>query len=276
MIHKSGTYISHDGLKIYSQVWKPVEKPKKVICLVHGIGEHSGRYAAWAEKFIAAGYAFFSFDLRGHGKSEGKKGDATSYELFMKDIEQALQETVNQFPDIPVILYGHSLGGNFVLNYLLRKQPEITGAIVTSPWLELALKVPFFKETLGKVVRKIIPGLIQPNGLHFEDLSRNVSITEMYKNDPLVHNKISVRLYFAACNSGAWVMENTDKLKTPLLLMHGDKDRITSYKASALFAEKTKQKTFLKIWEGCYHELHNEPENEEIERVVLKWLEKII
>lgn len=275
MIHQIYTYISHDGLKIFSQLWKPAGSPKKVICMVHGIGEHSGRYNIWAEKFVDEGIAFFAFDLRGHGNSEGKRGDAANYDLFMLDIDQALSETKKQFPNISIILYGHSLGGNFVINYLLRKNPEITASIVSSPWLELAFKVPAFKMILGKLVYKIFPGLIQSNGLHIEDLTRTVAVFDLLRNDPLVHNKISLRLYFAADNSGIWALENSEKLNISLLLMHGDKDRITSYKASIKFAETSKQKTTFKLWSNYYHELHNEPENKEVADYILTWIKNL-
>ena len=275
MIYQSGNFTSHDGINIYFQFWQPAGNIRKVICLVHGIGEHSGRYATWAEKFVSSDIAVFSFDLRCHGKSDGRRGDATNYGLFMKDIEQALQETEKLFPAIPVIIYGHSLGGNFVLNYLLRKQPAISGAIVTSPWLELAFKVPWFKITLGKFVQKIFPGLIQSNGLHIEDLTRTIAVFDTLRNDPLVHSKISVRLYFSAHNSGLWALENADKLSIPLLLMHGAKDNITSNKASAAFAEKAKSKTTFNLWKGCFHELHNEPERDEIASFILTWIDKL-
>ncbi|MGB2782801.1 MAG: alpha/beta hydrolase, partial [Atribacterota bacterium] len=118
MKHTEFKLKTFDGLLLFGQSWQPESKPKAVICLVHGLGEYSGRYTHVADALTLAGYALISFDLRGHGKSEGPRGHTPSYEALMKDISSLLEVTNKQFPQLPSFLYGHSLGGNLVLNYV--------------------------------------------------------------------------------------------------------------------------------------------------------------
>jgi len=118
---------------------------KAIICLVHGMGEHSGRYAHVADRLTNAGYSLIALDLRGHGKSPGPRGDIPSYKAFMWDISSLLEISNKKFPQIPSFLYGHSLGENLVLNYVLRNKPRVKGVIATGPWFHLAFEPPAFK-----------------------------------------------------------------------------------------------------------------------------------
>ena len=265
---------SFDDLKYFAQSWSNNNTPKAIICLVHGIGEHSSRYNDWAKRFVDNDIFVLAFDYRGHGKSEGKRGHINEYEDIMRDIDMLLSKSKELFPETPLFLYGHSLGGNFVLNYLLRRNVSLKGAIVTSPWLRLAFEPPAGKVKLGKFVKSVFPTFIQKTGLKTEHISRDKNVVDKYEEDKLVHDKISVKLFFDAYDSGIWALENADKLNTNLLLMHGDSDSITSPKASASFAEKSLNKSVYKNWEGAYHELHNEINNDEVFDFVNTWLNK--
>src|SRR5919199_2405933 len=110
-----------DGVRLYGQGWQPQGEPLAVVCLVHGQGEHSGRYAGLAAALVEAGYAVLAFDLRGHGRSEGQRGHTPSYDAWLGDIARLLEEAGNRFPRRPRFLYGHSMGGNLVLGYALRR-----------------------------------------------------------------------------------------------------------------------------------------------------------
>ena len=133
MQHIEFTQQAPDGIQFYFQGWQPETPPKAVVCLVHGLGEHSGRYAHVAAALNDAGYALLGFDLRGHGKSGGPRGHTPSYETLMDDIGRLLAEAAHRYPGRPQFLYGHSLGGNLVLNYALRRKPGIGGVVATSP-----------------------------------------------------------------------------------------------------------------------------------------------
>jgi len=145
MKHTEFKFKTSDELQLFGQSWQPEDRPRAAICLVHGMGEHSGRYGHVADRLTQAGYSVFAFDLRGHGKSLGPRGHTPSYRTLLNDINSLLNEVDKNFPELPLFLYGHSLGGNLVLNYVLRRQPKFKGVIVTGPWLRLAFEPPRFK-----------------------------------------------------------------------------------------------------------------------------------
>ncbi|GAB4286588.1 MAG: alpha/beta hydrolase [Marinilabiliales bacterium] len=266
---------SYDGLNYYGKSWSNGHHAKGVINLVHGIGEHCARYEELAQKFVENGFDVISMDYRGHGKSEGKKGHTPSYKHYMYDIDMLLSKSMIIFPNLPVILYGHSMGGNLVLNYVLRKNPAIFSLIVTSPWLKLAFESPAIKIKTGKILKNIIPAFTQKTGLKTKNMSSNPDIVEKYENDNLVHGKITLRTFFEVRKAGEYAMENASKLYLPTLLMHGSADMITSWEASKETAAKSNYITF-KLWENCYHELHNEPIKDEIFQYTINWLNQVI
>ena len=221
MKHTEFKFKTFDGLLLFSQSWQPEGRTRAVICLVHGIGEYSGRYVHVADRLTQAGYAIFTFDLRGHGKSEGLRGHTPSYEALMQDISSLLETANKQFPQLPVFLCGHSLGGNLVLNYVLRRQPHLKGVIATAPWLRLAFEPPASKIALGKMTDCIWPSFSQKSGLDTKALSRDLEVVHSYKNDPLVHDRISARMFISAYQAGQWALEHASKFSLPLLLMQG-------------------------------------------------------
>jgi len=137
MDEKQFELLSDDGMALFAREWKPEGKMNGVICIVHGLGEHSGRYKKFAKTFIVNGYLVIGFDLRGHGRSCGKRGHVDSYDILMNDINCLVNKAFELYPDSPCFLYGHSMGGNLVLNYVLRRRPEVAGVIASAPWLIL-------------------------------------------------------------------------------------------------------------------------------------------
>jgi alpha-beta hydrolase superfamily lysophospholipase len=261
-----------EGIKFFACGWEPTEKPKAVVALVHGHGEHVGRYANVAEAFTQAGYALAGFDLRGHGKSGGPRGHASSYEALMDDVADFLAQVAARYPKLPMFIYGHSLGGNLVLNFVLRRKPAVVGAIVTGPWLKLAFDPPAVQVTLARVMNKIAPGFTQHSKLDTTALSHDVQVVQAYDNDPLVHDMVSARLYMGMYDSGLWALEHAAEFPVPLLLMHGTADRITSAKASREFAERGGKNVTWRAWDGFYHEIHNEPEKAEVLAAMAAWM----
>lgn len=272
-MHHQFKWLTNDGIEIFSQYWQPTENIKGVIIFIHGLGEHSGRYSQLAGKFSKEGYVFFTCDLRGSGKSGGKRGHTPAYECLMADIDYLLKEAKKRFPGQGQFLYGHSLGGNLVLNYSLRHNPSLKGVIATSPWLKLAFKPPMIKIILGEIIDLFWPSFSQENGISGQALSHDPQIIQDYQKDPLVHNRISVRLFYEAFRAGQWALANNKRFNLPLLLLHGTADKITSPQGSAQFAHGIAQCTF-KLWEGQYHELHNEFIKEEFFGYILSWLNK--
>lgn len=273
MDHREFHFKTRDEVQLYGQCWN-AENPKGAVCLVHGLGEHSGRYAHVAEFFNKSNYSLVSFDHRGHGKSGGKRGHTPSYDLLMEDISLLLNKADSLYPQIPKFLYGHSLGGNLVLNYALRKKPGIAGVISSSPWLKLAFEPPALKVKIAKLVSGLFPSLIQSTNLEAEAISRDIAVVNAYKNDRLVHDKISTTMFLSIHNSGLWALEHANEFSLPLLLFHGTADRLTSYKASEEFSTQVKNNVSFKLWQGFYHEPHNEPEKQEVFSLVREWMEK--
>ncbi|HZW83317.1 MAG TPA: alpha/beta hydrolase [Candidatus Deferrimicrobium sp.] len=277
LICKESQLSSRDGMELLYRTWEPEGKQiRAVICLVHGLGEHCARYGHVAETFTREGFALSAFDHRGHGKSNGKRGDASSYQDFMEDIEVALDRITKVYPGLPVFLYGHSLGGNLVLNYVLRHRPSLAGVVVTGPWLKLGSEPPKYLLKLAGVMNRIWPSMTISNGLDTKKLTRNSEVCNSYTADPLVHSKISVRMFFALRQAGEWALENAAIFSLPLLLMHGENDPITSPKASQEFAGKVKEDCTFKLWPGAYHEVHNETNWEEVVQYMVAWIKKTI
>lgn len=252
-------------------IQSPGEKTRAVILFIHGIGEHLNRYSDWSGRFNKEGIAFTGVDLPGHGRSDGRRGHIESFTLLHEMIDILLDTISKTYPNIPIFIYGHSLGGGIVLDYLLRKNPEVQGAIVTSPWLRLSSEPAKIKICMANAIRYILPGFSQPSGLIVDHISHDTSVIEKYRADPLVHDRISVSLLHCAMKAARYSLAHAHELKVPTLLIQGNDDQITSPEGSREFAARTKMAE-LKIWEGGYHELHNEAFKDEVFAFIMKWL----
>jgi acylglycerol lipase len=260
-----------NGQVLRGLIKSPGEKLRAVIIFVHGHGEHIQRYVHWAELFNRENIGFTGVDLPGHGRSDGKRGHIKNYSLFFEMIDVLINECKKTFPGIPVFLYGHSTGGGIVLDYVLKRKPVIKGAIVTAPTLRLAFEPGKAKLGLAAIMKKILPGLVQSTGLPVNYLSHDKEVVGKYINDPLVHGKMSVSFFHGFMRSSSYCLANASELKLPLLLIHGADDMICSPSGSIEFVGKTNMAE-LKIWEGSYHELHNEPFKNEVFTFIMKWV----
>jgi alpha-beta hydrolase superfamily lysophospholipase len=249
---------ANDGIKIYAKCWEPEKTPLGVICLVHGLGEHSGRYEHVASTLADAGYATLAFDLRGHGRSGGPRGHTPSFEAFMGDIDELISTAESRFPGIPLFLYGHSLGGILVLGYALRRKSGLAGVIATGPGLKSELEQQKLKVALVRLLGSVVPGLQLPSGLVPEHISRDPEVVAAYQSDPLVHDRISVGFGAELIKAIRWEYEHAPEFCFPLLIMHGEQDQLGDPQGSVDFARLCDpQLITLKIWEGLSHEIHN-------------------
>ena len=196
------------------------------------------------------------------------------FERTLDDIALLLDEAQQRFPGKPRFLYGHSMGGSWVLNYAIRRQPAIGGVIATSPGLRTAFKPPAAKVLAGKILYNLAPNMVLPNGLELEGISRDEIILTAYKDDPLVHDKMSARLGMDILRQGEWALAHAAEFPAiPLLLVHGVCDRLTSAPATEEFASQVNGPVTLKLWPDCYHETHNEPEKAEVLEYMIGWLD---
>jgi len=269
------SFVLSNGQTLRGVVNSPGAGLRAGVLLVHGLGEHIGRYDELVKRLSEKNIAFTAVDLPGHGRSDGRRGVIKNYAIVHEMIDTLSREFRMTFPGIPLFLYGHSLGGGIVLDYIISKQPEVKGAIVTSPWIRLSFEPGKSKVTLARIMNSILPSLVQPSGLVVDHISHDSSVVEKYKNDPLVHGKISVGLFHSAVSAAKNIQENAFSLKVPMLLMHGAEDQITSPEGSREIAARSTGVT-LKIWDGGYHELHNELFREEVYTYILNWLDEHI
>ena len=275
MIHKEFYFDLHQT-KFYGQYFQP-KTVNAIVVLIHGMGEHSARY----EKNVIPFYnknsiAVLTYDQFGHGKTEGKRGHNPGFNQVLSCVDEMLKKAKDIFGEKPTFLYGHSMGGNVVINYILRNNQNLTGAIVTSPFLRLAFDPPGWKISIGKVLQKIAPSITMGNELELEAISRDKNEVEAYKNDPLVHDRISPNYSVVFMETGEWAINNANRLHIPMLLMHGTGDRLTSYKASKEFAKNAGDQVELKLYEGAYHELHNDINKTEVLEKMISWINKRI
>ena len=263
-----------DGVQLCFEGWQPEGETRAVICLVHGIGEHCGRYAHVGAALAQAGYALLGFDLRGHGRSGGQRGHTPSYDALMDDIGTLLDKAAERYPGLPRFLYGHSLGGNLVLNHALRRRPAIAGVVASGPALRLAFDPPAVQLAIGRVLDRIWPTFSQSNGLDRSGLSHDPQVIRAYESDALIHDRITARMALSMLAAGQWALDHAAEFTLPLLIFHGGADRLTAPSGSQEFAGKVAADCTLKLWDGLYHETHNEFQKDEVLAFMIGWLDE--
>ena len=269
------TLMTKDNLKI-NLFSNQLKNKRGVIVVTHGMGEHALRYAEMASYFTEAGFIVVAFDIRGHGSSEGKRGHTPSYDLLMDDIDRVYDYVCSDFPDVPIVLFGHSMGGNLILNFLLRRKRKVAGVIVTGPYFKLGFEPPKWKIVLAKLSSNILPRLSQPTGLEKVALTRRHEVVREYEDDQLVHDRISSSFFINVHFAGQYAIDHAHEITTPLLVMHGSADRLTSPQGTMEFIKNAPDHVSSKIWQGLYHELHNEPERKEVFLYELNWLNGVL
>ncbi len=258
----------------YAVEWK-LDNAKAVICLVHGLGEHCRRYDHMAKFYAGHAYAMIGFDHAGHGRTEGTKGHATMDGLY-NGIKLLLEEARNRYPGKPIILYGHSMGGNLVLNYLFRNNPKVDAVVVTGSWIKLGEEPPKLLELIGRLMKFIMPSGGRSNELDASTISRNKDEVKAYVDDPLVHDRVSFGMGISLLDAGRWLDEYKGAVKVPLLIMHGEADLVTSPAGSRNLATRLTGDVTHKEWPVLYHEIHNEDEKGEVFDYTVKWMDKAI
>ena len=268
----SYTIPASDGINLFIRNYS-LQNSNKVILIIHGLGEHSGRYLKLIQDFNDKNISVFTIDIRGHGKSEGKRGHSPFYKQLMSDIQCFIKHVTNEIPNQKYFLYGHSLGGNLVINYSFQKNKKIDGIIATSPCIKLAIEPSKIKLFMGKLFQKLIPSLRLSNGIKISRISRNSEVIKNYINDPLNHNQVSVQLSLDIISSGIYALENSQYITVPMLVFHGKNDKLTSYSASKKLVENSGTNIKFIGLNEAYHEIHNEPEKEELLSNICNWID---
>ena len=266
-IHTAG------GAQLYCTSWQSIDSPKAVLFIVHGLGEHLGRYEEMANFFIKKQIAVFAFDHRGHGRSEGKKGHAESIDQFVEDVEYALMQCRSLYLEIPIFLFGHSMGGQIVASYLDKvKSKEILGAIISSAWFRIVSPPPSWQIKLIKKLKSILPGFTQSNRLDVKKISSVKAEVDLYVKDQLIHDRLSMALFNSLFQNGLHLIHNAQPSKIPVLVCHGNRDQITATLGSEQYANNLGEKAELKIWPDSFHELHHDYDKKNVMQYYVNWV----
>lgn len=272
MKHTENTFPGSGGMQLVYQTWRPETAVKAVLALVHGIGEHSGRYQHLVGYFVPKGYVVYGFDHRGHGRSPGQRGHINHWDEFRGDVQAYVQLIAKQEPGLPIFLLGHSLGGLITLDYLLHSPDGLRGAIVSAPPVSPAGMPPFL-QFLSRVLSRLSPTLSINNSLDINGVSRETAVVQAYLQDPLNHPKGTPRFGASFLDTTNWIQTHVADWKLPLLMYHGDADRLTNPRASRQFFDKIPypDKTYIS-YPGGYHESHNDIHKEQVFADIEQWL----
>jgi len=270
-----------DGVSIPTIFYNVEESDKKAIVIIsHGFGEHSASYIELAETLWKAGYASVIPDQRGHGTPpEGVKswhGLIPNYQCFIDDIVSVTEAARQMAPDVPIVLFGHSMGGNIVTSAMLKLPPEqakvYTCAVLESPWFGLSETPGKLLKLMVKIFNRIAPNITIVNKLKHEDISSNKERAAGYGKDPLYHGVISMRMINGIFDACKYAIENADQLPAPVYLAYADNEKIVSNKAIKEFAQKAGDTVELKEYKSN-HAIHNDDNRESYCRDIIAFLE---
>jgi len=274
-IHTTGTLEASDGLRLFEQSWQPANKPKAVIVIVHGYAEHSSRYFHVAEHLVKNGYAVNTCDLRRHGQSEGEpRTFIRSFDEYLVDLKDLLALVKERYPGERIYLFGHSMGGTISTYFTITQQSDIDGLLLSGALLKIPDEYPSFLIQLIKTISILFPKLPLLK-IDAADVSRDPEVVETYDTDPLVYRGgIPARTATEINSAMEVIQEQMEAIEGPLLIMHGTADRLPDPEGSKqLHARANSNDKTLKLYEGLYHEILNEPEKEQILADVVEWLD---
>ncbi len=263
-------------MRLFYRSWN-VPTPRAVCILVHGLGEHSGRYEKLAEALNGRGFDVQAMDHRGHGRSEGRRGDCRSVADFVEDLHRFIEKIRTEKQDAPRILIGHSLGGLIALYYAVGHPEMIRAVAVSSPALGIAMDLPKLKVAIAETLARVLPATPIPNGVDPQFLSRDAGIVSAYRADPLVHRAVTARCAIALRQAIADSAKLANLLQVPCLILQAGKDRICDPEASRRFATAVQKApvTFHR-YDELYHEVFNEPERDRVIQDLYAWIQETL
>lgn len=261
-----------DGTVLRGRYWH-ADKPRAVLNLIHGLGEHCGRYAPMAQYLAGHGITTAAIDLRGHGQSDGKRGVTKTITPLYGDISALLEMSAGKYPDLPHILMGHSMGGGLVLGYCEKtNRPNLAGVVAQAPLIGFVQSLPAPVILVMKALRKIAPSMAIKSQIKGEKVSSLPEEQSQYENDPLNHGFLGIGLGLDLIKQCAALQERKGDFPYPLLVTHGDQDVLTDFEASRNFAHATPNATFIP-YAQARHEVHNEFCRDQVHADLLGWID---
>lgn len=280
MQHYQGTFAGANNLPLFYQSWRSATSHgthhlhnKAIVTLVHGLGSYSDEFHHVVDYLVERNYVVYGIDLRGHGRSPGQRGYINRWTELRTDLGCLVEQIREREGDLPLFLYGHSLGAVVVLDYVLHFPQDIAGVITTAPALK-QVGVPPIRMLLGKILSQIYPRFSLSTGISKDAASHDPTVVQTYSTDPLRHCRGTARLATEFVATTDWLRQHAGDLQVPLLILHGGCDRVTSPQISREFFEKVTvtDKTFVEYPES-YHDLHDEVNYLEFLADVHGWLE---
>jgi alpha-beta hydrolase superfamily lysophospholipase len=259
------------GARLFERAWLPHGAAKARIVLVHGYAEHAGRYEYVGETLASAGYEVHAFDLRGHGRSEGDRALVRSFDAYLDDLGIFLSRVTADATPMPTFLLGHSMGGAIVALHAIERTPDIRGLVLSGPAItDRSGIAAWVMSTVGRIVPRL--PLVK---LDAAAVSRDPDVVRRYDGDPLVYRgRVKAGLLTAMLDAGRRVVRGAPSLDAPLLIVHGREDRLAPVAVSeALFGAMTSSDKILKMYDGLFHEVFNEPERDDVLADVIRWLD---
>lgn len=265
---------SRDGTKLFTQS-AFVPKPDQVVVLVHGFAEHIGRYSELISELNQANMSVLGLDLRGHGRSHGKRGYIDSLEQYSEDLDAAVKQAQKKTGAEKVIVLAHSMGGLVASNYAAHHSQKLSGLVLSSPLFAISVKVPRWKALIGKVMSSVLPWFSLPNTLHAKLLTHDPVKVRAYEEDPLIFHHVTARWFEQVTGVRDEALKLASQIQTPLLLQLSAEDYVVDFETSKQWFERlTGVDCTLKVYEGFYHEIYNEVRREEPVRDMLAWLKR--
>ena len=273
MQHIDGNFKGVRNLNIYYQGWLPEGNVMAVLLIVHGLGEHCGRYNNVVNHLVPLGYAVYGMDFIGHGKSEGEREMVQSYEDFPTTLTIYYNMVKNWQAGKPIFILGHSLGGLIATHYLFENQDKFRGAIISAPLIKVSDTISPATITMGKILSVLAPktGIL---GLDANLISQDPEVVKAYVNDPLVHHsKTPARLAVEMLKTMLRSSAEVNKITLPFIVLQGSEDKLVDPRGAQILYEgaSSKDKT-LKVYQGFFHEVFNEPGRAQVLQDVENWL----
>jgi acylglycerol lipase len=268
-----GKLCAAPGVSLYYQSWWPSDEPKAVLLVVHGLAEHSGRYQHFARFFTQRGYAIFALDHAGHGKSTGERCHIERFAEFCDGVDLLLGAVRERCPGIPLFLIGHSMGGLIAVHYVLQHQSAFTGCVLSGAAVQPAVKLSWIQHSLLRLFSRFRPRLRMLQ-LDASAVSRDPQVVDRYRKDPLVFTgKVTARLAEQLFGAMLQLRGELASVELPMLILHGSRDGLAAPEGSKMLHDNIgSHEKKLIVYEGLFHEVYNEPEQDAVMGDVADWL----
>ena len=264
---------AEDGTQLFVRSWVPGSASSAAVLLTHGLGEYSARYSHVATVLTSAGVAFHTYDLRGHGRSGGRRGHIDRYDRLLDDLALVHRKVAKDHEN--VILYGHSLGAQITLNFGLRRKPRCAGLILASTWLFLAFRPHPVKQAMAHLAAGVWPTLAFRTGVRRHAVSRDLEFVESVEDSHLRHRIITARMFTEVSDAALYARSNARHLSLPLLMLHGGDDPVTDKDGTQRFFEECGSKDKeIRIYPGMLHETHTDIERDRVFADIVTWIER--